>query len=949
MRGLLGALSRVWHIPCPNLRPDMGFPTTRGVRGLGVLLALVAWMAPVAAEAAILKIVTTGTVSLPASTTPTQITLPTGNDISRSFVICSTRTSDSTPDVYQIGCDLNNGGSGGAGRLTITPGATAPGSAGSTSVTYYVAEFTAGVSVQRGTATFSGTNLTPTAAVTLSTAVDCTKSFVLINQRDTDNSSSRDELWQIRAFLATGASPCTSGTTTTLDLSRNLGRASTTVTVSWQVVTMEGATVQRGTSCIGGSAATPACPTASGATNGTNNRVTLATAVDTTKSFILVTYKGGASIGGVEGEYRVRAEFLSTGASVTGVQFARSLNATNNGHQVDIAYEVVALGDGSTVQSSGTSPATINGGAGSATATLTSFVDTTRTVLFLTNSAGDTSQNARFDDTSLTGVVNGSNGTNATLTFARTSTTNVGSDSIAWFAVSFFRCSTSSGTSYDTLCTVGASTTGTTATVNWSSVNTVLVARSTSTIGVAPANGTTYSAGASLGSGVTVIYSGSTASDTSFADTGRAVGQPYFYKVWAKAGAAGTCATGPCYIAGVEVSVTPRSGSTAWSSVVAAGGSALNPAVAGTGLVSLPSNNGKLVSLDSTTGAWESVPNATTGAVQGYLSVFGTTETVVGGDSSGWVYSVNPVSGAYNWLVKLGSTTSTVDAIQAAVSVYSRDFFSAQMTSTYPGSYDIIFVATNNTSLTNNKILALRSDTGATLWTFDPANLNTSPCVGGCPMDQIVGQPFVDYFNDRLYVASGPGSGGNQKSQWSLNLRTNPATLVAVVANGADFQTAPSQSFDGTRLYTGDTSGLLHIVNVSTFADTTNSAANGTAFKGFVWPDFETATGKIYFVTTDGNVWCLVPPSTTPCWKTKPVSGGTVSQMLISDLYAWVGGSDGTLYQLSLATGAIVKTFVVGGGTLTLGPVSTETGDELYVTTSDQTLYKINLTNGSLP
>jgi hypothetical protein len=71
--------------------------------------------------------------------------------------------------------------------------------------------------------------------------------------------------------------------------------------------------------------------------------------------------------------------------------------------------------------------------------------------------------------------------------------------------------------------------------------------------------------------------------------------------------------------------------------------------------------------------------------------------------------------------------------------------------------------------------------------------------------------------------------------------------------------------------------------------------------------------------------------------------------MLISFDYAWVGGSNGTLYQLSLATGSIVKTFAVGPGNLTLGPVTTETGDELYVTTSDQTLYKISLTGGSLP
>src|SRR5438477_1742451 len=123
---------------------------------------------------------------MPNSTTRTQITRPTGNDITKSFVICYLRTTQTTPDIYQIGCDLNNGGGGGAGRLTITPGATAP-ATNSTTVDYYVAEFTAGVSVQRGTATFSGTSLTPASAVTLSTAVDCTKSFVLVNQTDTDN------------------------------------------------------------------------------------------------------------------------------------------------------------------------------------------------------------------------------------------------------------------------------------------------------------------------------------------------------------------------------------------------------------------------------------------------------------------------------------------------------------------------------------------------------------------------------------------------------------------------------------------------------------------------------------------------------------------------------------------------------------------------------------------
>jgi hypothetical protein len=126
--------------------------------------------------------------------------------------------------------------------------------------------------------------------------------------------------------------------------------------------------------------------------------------------------------------------------------------------------------------------------------------------------------------------------------------------------------------------------------------------------------------------------------------------------------------------------------------------------------------------------------------------------------------------------------------------------------------------------------------------------------------------------------------------------------------------------------------------------------ASGTAFKGFVWEDFN-ILGRLYFVTTDGNVWGLQTPTTNPAtWKRKPVAGGTVSQMLPSDVSLWVGGSDGDLYQLNLASGLQEgSSFPVGGGTNPLSAVTTETGDELYVATSTGRLYKITLTGGSLP
>jgi DNA-binding beta-propeller fold protein YncE len=138
-------------------------------------------------------------------------------------------------------------------------------------------------------------------------------------------------------------------------------------------------------------------------------------------------------------------------------------------------------------------------------------------------------------------------------------------------------------------------------------------------------------------------------------------------------------------------------------------------------------------------------------------------------------------------------------------------------------------------------------------------------------------------------------------------------------------------------------------VNLTTLTKTTNSIASGTAYKGFIWEDFN-VDGRLYFVTIDGNAWCLpTPASASTCWKTKPLATGTVAQLMPSDSLLWVGGSNGTLYQLNLTSGLVTRTFTVGAGTLALGLVSTETGDELYVATSDGALYKVTLTAGSLP
>ena len=64
---------------------------------LVAILAALACVVPAVSEGAIVNTVTSGTASLPNSATPTQVTL-SGIDITRAFVVCSTRTANSSGD-----------------------------------------------------------------------------------------------------------------------------------------------------------------------------------------------------------------------------------------------------------------------------------------------------------------------------------------------------------------------------------------------------------------------------------------------------------------------------------------------------------------------------------------------------------------------------------------------------------------------------------------------------------------------------------------------------------------------------------------------------------------------------------------------------------------------------------------------------------------------------------
>lgn len=313
-----------------------------------------------------------------------------------------------------------------------------------------------------------------------------------------------------------------------------------------------------------------------------------------------------------------------------------------------------------------------------------------------------------------------------------------------------------------------------------------------------------------------------------------------------------------------------------------------------------------------------------------------TTPTVIGGDQSGRVYSVHTGSGLANWT----ATLTGADAVQAAVSAQVWDWGDAAFQAAY--SDHVIFAATRNASTTNNKLFALRATDGSVLWTFNGS--------GAYQVDYIVGQPWVDYLRNRVYVASRAGASGTQPSLWVIN--SLDGTLVQSFALG-HLETSPTQSYDFNTLWVGNTNGDLYAIDLQTLAlKWTGPVALGAAatVKGFVMEDWA-AYGRLYFATADGNVRCLqdpgpgAPPSpATPCsgWAAATTAvPGPSTPLLVDALY--VGSTNGSVYAIDPATGAVTKTFTVGDGTRPVGDVSTEEGTEIFVGTTEGKLYKLPL------
>jgi outer membrane protein assembly factor BamB len=454
----------------------------------------------------------------------------------------------------------------------------------------------------------------------------------------------------------------------------------------------------------------------------------------------------------------------------------------------------------------------------------------------------------------------------------------------------------------------------------------------------APADGTAYPAGTNLGSGESVAVN--TAAfvapptvvntvDENGADSVVLPGTAYTYKSFTHdnsniAGAA--VAAPPHYAFGVTVNATTTTGGGLlknWSYLT--GAASLSPPAIDPGNVVLSgSNDSKLHSMSAATGGRNYRPLAPVGTTGGAIQSrpvlipngFNThacgCDVAYASSADGRVYAFNAATGALLWQsAVLGNT------VVGSPAVHVKAF----ALPSYPHAFDLVIVGTRNTgggSTTNNRIVGLNGNTGATVWNFNPGN-----------MDIISSSPVIDYNTNTAWVSSRAGATGNQPSLWKMDTATvNPAgslvssvvlTLIGVAANrhiDASPELDPSAAYVFAVTTGGDLVVVDHANPLNRF--TTNAgSATGVGFP-IVLQGSGANDDDVYFTTSGGVHKRIFDRSTQTftgagSWTTTTATlGGTASAPIYAPpplaTFLYVGVSDGRLKKLNPATGAIVLT-----------------------------------------
>ena len=388
------------------------------------------------------------------------------------------------------------------------------------------------------------------------------------------------------------------------------------------------------------------------------------------------------------------------------------------------------------------------------------------------------------------------------------------------------------------------------------------------------------------------------------------------------------------YSARKTVSARPfdTSGPVSWA--YSTGASALAPP--GVGSVFGVANDRVLHSMDTDGGGgvWPTgwTPLAMNGPAQGRPAVVpvnlgAATKVAFLGSQEGRVYAVDANSGQQLW-----ASPVLAGMVQGGV---------AGMFAQFGGIADVILAGTRNAAA-DNVLAAMNVADGTVAWTF-----TNSVAQGGDDggIGMISSTPFIDYAGSRAYFTSRSRSGGSNNTVWCVQFNGSSATLLWARALG-DIDSEITVL--GSVVYVGTSGGTVHALDAVTGADLWAApfVTGDGPVKGAIWPNF--GTTQVLF-STNTRLWALDNQGATysMLWSEAsiPDPSPPVALPYNGTAYAWVGSSDGRLYQLDIDGATPAVTFLtLGDGSATTGSPAVDTiNDIAYVGAEDGRLYAISI------
>ncbi len=323
-------------------------------------------------------------------------------------------------------------------------------------------------------------------------------------------------------------------------------------------------------------------------------------------------------------------------------------------------------------------------------------------------------------------------------------------------------------------------------------------------------------------------------------------------------------------------------------------------------------------------------------------------DAVYVGSNDGRVYAFNATTGQLIWVTPVpgavGSLVAVGGIIQGGIAVQLKKYANVGFT---PAS-DLVFVGTRELSATANKVYALNGSTGAIVWTFSPGN-----------MDAVNSTPAVDYANNVIWVTS-LSNGNTQPSHWKINSVTG-----AGISNFSlgDISGSPTLNFDNKVVYAVKDNGDLVAVRNDIAACANTFAAGATSGTGFPIPvNVAAMDDRIFYTTTTAgastvrkvrfayNPACGGETFLADAVYTNPSGIGTLSTPIINPLgatpatrFIYVGSSDGNLYKIDPVSGAVLLSRTVNTG-FTIGDPSIDLQlSKLYVGDTQGRLYSFDV------